>query len=270
MAIDPAESLRRSLTAVLKAHGLTVSGWCKRAEIPEGTLRNFLKGRSETLTFTSLASLAKAIDEPISSILGETPSSAHDYVSIDREVKSTWVNSTNLNESEKFTICLPEDLRFPNIVHSGAIIKDDSANLLYQPETIVTYVKFEDAEVDPTAGDLVLLRVTEQKPLKDDDLDCPFGIGGAKLSQLSIRRIINVNDDLWLTSCAKDPLLFPPLLVPKTAKLDHDGEHPYQMPPYFFNGDFSYWFDGLINASYRREGAQNRTQRVSHSDAIED
>ncbi len=66
------ERLRASLDAILEARGLSASGWCIMAGLPESTLRNFLQKRSGTLTHATLASLADAIHEPVSALLGET------------------------------------------------------------------------------------------------------------------------------------------------------------------------------------------------------
>jgi len=66
------ERLRASLDAILEARGLSASGWCIMAGLPESTLRNFLKKRSDTLTYATLWSLAKAISEPVSTLLGES------------------------------------------------------------------------------------------------------------------------------------------------------------------------------------------------------
>src|SRR3954454_14636742 len=63
------EALRAGLARFIKSRGLTVSGWCKRAGITEGTLRSFLAGRSQTLTHATLAALAYAVQEPITALL---------------------------------------------------------------------------------------------------------------------------------------------------------------------------------------------------------
>lgn len=263
MKTEPSELLRRSLLAALKAHGLTVSGWCKLADIREGTLRNFLKGRSETLTVNSLASLAKAIKEPVSTLLGETPSSTYDFVSIDREVVDEWQCSYRLEENKKFSLHLPDDLRFLGLVHYGAVIRDRSADALFPPGSIVTYVRYEDAQIDPKDGDIILFEMHK-------DMDYSDIISSSGKYHQSIRRIIESNGELWIISSATDPILYPPIRLPERIKFDHDEEFPYQTPPSFFSDGIYCTIVGLINASYRREGAADRFQRQSHNDAIED
>src|SRR3954466_4336062 len=63
------EALRAGLARFIKSRGLTVSGWCKRAGVTEGTLRSFLAGRSQTLTHATLAALAYAAEEPITALV---------------------------------------------------------------------------------------------------------------------------------------------------------------------------------------------------------
>ena len=257
--------LRHSLAAIIKARNLTVAGWCRSANIPESVLRNFLKGRSETLTFTSLFALAHAIEEPISTLLGETPSKDYDYVSIEEEINIEWRSSVRLKHEDKFIVYLPEDFRFPNIVHSGAIVRDNSADAIYPPGSIVTYVKYEDAEIDPADGDLVVMKAVEESNIVNDDA---FVDNSAR--QLTIRKIVESRGEMWAVSCSTDPAILPPLKIPKSALFDHAEDFPYQLPPHFYDGNSSYWICGLINASYRREGPPHRTQRTSHKNAIQD
>lgn len=59
---DPrAERKRRALQAFMDRHGLTVTGWARKADISEGTLRNFLKGTSSSLNQSTVDKLAEAI-----------------------------------------------------------------------------------------------------------------------------------------------------------------------------------------------------------------
>lgn len=62
------EDRRRDLQQFIDAHDITVSRWAKEAGISEGTVRNFLAGRSETLTQATVEALAEALDVTASAI----------------------------------------------------------------------------------------------------------------------------------------------------------------------------------------------------------
>src|SRR4051794_2018022 len=61
--------LRAALTSFMEAHDFTVSRWCKDAGVPESALRNFLAGRSNTLTYLTLAALATAAQVPLAMLV---------------------------------------------------------------------------------------------------------------------------------------------------------------------------------------------------------
>lgn len=67
---EAAESLRSALRSFMERRGLKAATWCKSAGIPEGTLRNFLTGRSNTLTHATLFALAMAQAVTVSELLG--------------------------------------------------------------------------------------------------------------------------------------------------------------------------------------------------------
>ncbi|WP_184409841.1 S24 family peptidase [Rhodothalassium salexigens] len=66
-----AERLRAALERYMKAYGLNKSAWARAAGIRESTLRNFLKGDSQSLTYTTLAKLAAAAEDSIGNLIGE-------------------------------------------------------------------------------------------------------------------------------------------------------------------------------------------------------
>jgi phage repressor protein C with HTH and peptisase S24 domain len=53
---------RRDLEGFIQERGLKVTPWAKRAGVAEGTVRNFLAGRSATLTQATVEALAAAAD----------------------------------------------------------------------------------------------------------------------------------------------------------------------------------------------------------------
>lgn len=53
-----ADNERRAIRDFMSQRNLSVNGWCKRAGMPESTLRSFLNGQSNSMTLQSLLALA--------------------------------------------------------------------------------------------------------------------------------------------------------------------------------------------------------------------
>jgi len=59
---SPVEIKRRELRAFIKSRGLQMKPWARAAKVSSGTVRNFLDGRSKTMTQATIDALAKAAD----------------------------------------------------------------------------------------------------------------------------------------------------------------------------------------------------------------
>lgn len=68
-----AERRRAALRSVKERLGLSINGWSTRAGLREGTLRNFMSGKSEGMNIDSYEKLAAAVGLPVSQLLGEPP-----------------------------------------------------------------------------------------------------------------------------------------------------------------------------------------------------
>lgn len=55
---DNADNERKAIRNFMNKRQLSVNGWCKRAGMPESTLRSFLNGQSNSMTLQSLMALA--------------------------------------------------------------------------------------------------------------------------------------------------------------------------------------------------------------------
>lgn len=69
---DDAERRRMALRQFMKIHGLKVFPWARKAGVSEGALRNFLNGKSSSLSTRTLDALARAAGVSVSTLLGET------------------------------------------------------------------------------------------------------------------------------------------------------------------------------------------------------
>lgn len=65
------DAQRRHIRSFMAAHSLKVQPWAKDAGIAEGTLRNYLKGRTRSMTHDSLERLAKAASSTVAEMIGE-------------------------------------------------------------------------------------------------------------------------------------------------------------------------------------------------------
>ena len=70
--------IREALTQAKERLGWSVAEWSRKAELSEGTLRNFLAGTSNSLTVASLSKLASAANTTVGEILNQQ---ATDFVS---------------------------------------------------------------------------------------------------------------------------------------------------------------------------------------------
>lgn len=67
-----AEDRRKALKDYIKSQdGLKVKPWCKEAGVSDGTVRNFLAGKSRSLRHETLQKLAKARDATVADLIGE-------------------------------------------------------------------------------------------------------------------------------------------------------------------------------------------------------
>jgi hypothetical protein len=176
MKSEADDTLRNALRRFMEMKTLTVAGWAREAGLSEGTLRNFLAGKSDTLTHASLAALASAAKQPIWALLGEGPlaNMPGNFIDIEFEVSA----SPKKGPMEKSTIYLPPDLRFPNVTRFGAIIRDRSAEQLYLPGSIVICVNCVEAGRELRTGDHVLMTEDHAFIDRDSRRALEFGPGG--------------------------------------------------------------------------------------------
>lgn len=62
---------RQALGNIMKRHGLTLTKWARDAGIAEGGFRNFMSGRTDSISISSYEALANAVGVSVSTLLGE-------------------------------------------------------------------------------------------------------------------------------------------------------------------------------------------------------
>ena len=215
MADHDSNHLRRILTEFVSRKDLTINGWAKLAGIPESTIRNFLARRSSTLTHATLVALARAAGTTIVDLLGTRTIPAEE-VRVLYEIKADyWVKHYFADHEARFWIQLPEDPRYPGLERIGALVSDDSCDLLFQSGTILICARYADLKETPQSGDKVLCVETKRDP--NDDPDDPPSFERTTLREY----VLDETDVPWLTlrsrsprwqgSLLADDFLFPPI-----------------------------------------------------------
>ena len=271
MRDDSVDQLRRSLRRFMELANLTVAGWTREAGLSEGTLRNFLAGKSATLTHASLAALARASRQPVSALIGEAPLVGLfvEPIAVVHEVDVSPGTNTLLmkmaNSIDAYlplNIYLPPDLRFPGAERFGAVIRDDSASHLYSRGSIVICVDFVDVDVDrrPATGDHVL--VTERfRPTHEVELEA-----GLDEKCLVTIREVDVNKETgetWLTlpaSYENLPRGVHPMVSLTGEIMRFEGERGF----HHLTAGVDTTIEGLIVASYSLKAT------ISHNNTTQD
>ena len=135
---EDADRLREGLSRFLKSRRLTISGWCQRAGITEGTLRSFLSGRSKTLTHATLAALAYAAREPITALLsGRSVWGNTEVIDVTVEVRATERSGESifLEDDKRYQIRVPT--HFPNQTKFAAQVMDTSADEKWRKNSLL-------------------------------------------------------------------------------------------------------------------------------------
>lgn len=204
------EALRAGLAQFIKSRGLTVSGWCKRAGVTEGTLRSFLAGRSQTLTHATLAALAYAAEEPITALVrGNSVWGETEAIEVKFQVAAT--------ELEGNAHCLPDDqtfhLRLPTSAIAaskiGAIIRDDSANEKWPQGSILVCTDFEWLnEIDEIISDDFWLLLEQRTEFRED---------GEKIySRCTVRQLISEDGVDYFLLKSRNPKFRDAIRIPRS------------------------------------------------------
>src|SRR3954454_131044 len=204
------EALRAGLARFIKSRGLTVSGWCKRAGVTEGTLRSFLAGRSQTLTHATLAALAYAAEEPITALVrGNSVWGKTEAIEVKFQVAATERegNAHRLPDEQTFHIRQPTSAFATSKI--GAIIGDDSANEKWPEGSILICTDFEwPSEIDEIASDDFWLLLEERTE---------FGGGGGNLcSRCTVRQLISDDGVDYFILRSRNPRFRDAIRIPRS------------------------------------------------------
>jgi transcriptional regulator with XRE-family HTH domain len=197
--------LRAALTSFMEAHGFTVSRWCKAAGVPESALRNFLKGRSHTLTHQTLLALAGAAQVSFGSLV----SSREDWGRTETVNINVAVNAQErpgesmfIPRSEQFSIRVPSLGNIAEVTKFGAYIEDESASAMWPAGSVLVCIELDFLAADQKnlapsePGDFfVTLESVTRYSEKDG--------GRIKYVCSNVRKFIQEGQDSYLVSCAR-------------------------------------------------------------------
>lgn len=150
MSTSDADNLRQALQKHMAVRNVTVNFWSKQAGLTEGTLRNFLAGRSESLTTNTLGLLAKAAGLRIADFFP-------DQKIHDSQLNSLRSGSTELKKTDFETKFL-EDPRYPGANRFGVMSKtySYSAECKVNKTQISVLHQYGEINRQPNIGDRVL------------------------------------------------------------------------------------------------------------------
>ena len=218
---DPNE-LRAILRHHMAANDLTVNSWAKRANMPESTLRNFLAGRSETITYATLVALAKAIERNVVSLFASGTDEI-EAIQVLHEVRSDhWSDHMFADHEARFWINLPRDPRYPSVHKEGALVSDDSFDQHYPSGTIVVCADYGDLKRLPHHGDRI---VCVEHGWSADALQHEESL--PDLERTSVRELVTKGDQNWLVLRSNTPHPYTTLTVTEPISPPADILAPY-------------------------------------------
>jgi hypothetical protein len=193
------DRLREGLSRFMKSRGLTITGWCRRAGITEGTLRSFLAGRSQTLTHASLAALAYAAQEPITALLsGRSVWAKTEVIDVSVEVcgAERSGDSIFLGDDDRYQVRLPKI--FVDVTKFAARISDASANERWGPGSLLICadLAWESVFAVLKEGDFIII---EEK--RDDFVEDQV----VRYVRCTVRELIRESEQEYLVMRSRSP-----------------------------------------------------------------
>jgi transcriptional regulator with XRE-family HTH domain len=248
MSGSDADELREALREHLEMRGWSVNAWAQKAGIREGTLRNFLAGRSETVTYDTLVALARASGIKVSNFLrGRSVGSASVPVLYETSM-TEWRSLTpsNFNNDE---IDLPIDRRYPQADRFGVIVGDNSFDLTYKKGSILVCAKYTTLKRSPAAGDRVFCeeRKTSNTSNIEQKINKP-NTNSFDQARYSIRQIVEDEGSWWLTLRSFSPRWQDSIELPRILK-----SKPNNCEDFFDVNQRSFMLRGVVISSFNFE-----------------
>jgi predicted transcriptional regulator len=242
--------LRTALTNFMDAQKLTPTGWSKLAGVPESTLRNFLAGRSHTLTHGTLMALAGAVQVPLAKLISEGENwSITETVTVSAAVNATERAGEvmSLANDKQFSVRTPSDSRLKDVPKFGARIEDESANTLWPVGSILIcadldWLTYNERPMLKNApGDLFV--VLEKTTRFNDSQSSRI-----RYVRSTVRKLLGDGDTEYLVSCSNNPRFINAIRLPRPI-VGQTITHPLEI------GDTSeIILSGKVLASFRSEG----------------
>lgn len=137
--------VRRALRNVMDVRKLNANKWAKLSGISEGTIRNFLSGRSETLTISTLDKLADAAGESFTSIMGGQPITvSSEPARVTAYARESWEKMPPLKD--RF-VRIPTLSNYPGWIEKFIAIAAENLPD-YPAESLLVYITFPYREED--------------------------------------------------------------------------------------------------------------------------
>lgn len=157
-----AKKRRALVESTMTAKNISAAEWARRAGVASGTLYNFLKGRSTSLSARTIELLARAVQVPSSSLMldAERPRTlAVEGILIRGEVQAgSWLESAEWPASDWREVGVPGVPAPYKEVSFGMIVSGPSMNEVYPDGSIVVCVPLMDFHREPRLGDRVIVQ----------------------------------------------------------------------------------------------------------------
>jgi hypothetical protein len=209
--------LRESLESLMQSQNLTPSAWSKRAGVPESALRNFLKGRSHTLTHSTLKALASVVHVPVTRLIRQEELwQATETVNVETAINFTQRpgDTVSISDVETFSVRIPKHSKYPNLPKIGAYVEDSSADKICPAQSVLIFADFEwmtsgleENEMAIKPNDLLVILEKIFKIDADINTRAPF-------VRSSVRKIMNDDGIDYLVTCTTRPRYMASLRLP--------------------------------------------------------
>jgi hypothetical protein len=207
--------LRTALKSIMRSQQLTSSGWSKLAGVPESALRNFLAGRSNTLTHGTLMALAGSAKVPLAKFMND-PESWDLTETIDVRVA---INATErlgeaipVSDIGPFSVRILKDDRYGELDKFGAYVEDASTNALCPIRSTLICADFDwltpkeevDMAIEP--GDFLVILEKRARFNKNHVR--------ATYVRSTVRKVVKDEKIEYLISCSTRPQFIDTIRLP--------------------------------------------------------
>jgi transcriptional regulator with XRE-family HTH domain len=247
-----ADEVRKGLLYFIKKMNLKPGTWAKEAGISEGTLRNFLTGRSNTLSYSTLRSLAHAANVEVSAVIERTAPDGRSVpvlytISKDQIFQNIdpLYQTMELDDADKLEfVTAPYLINIPHGNVFASRVVDNVSDEAFPPLTTIFTIDSSEYNLPVRDGDILLLmRQTLAPNMLDSSDESSRGLP-------CIREAKFHDNILWLHPCSKNPNFGRSEMVQATAYIENM-DSGLAFDTTYETESFTYKLTGIVVSSYQ-------------------